>query len=817
MNRLIKSFLLFVTASICSANGVSAQEAAGNNSVDALKKSLSPVGGLSIQQLIDQVPTASGLTYVGCPNCKGGAQDKDVFVWQYGMADQVKCRFCNMTFPNHRFPNNGETVVIAPGADRQVYRYYKDNAGRTYYFEARAWYERWQWVQKLASQYAALWLRTGETSYADRAAAILGRFAEVFPDYAVRFDYPSRPVQFFPANQKWPYKGLQPYRGAKWNWWGYNDIPIEMARVYDILQKANYDWSRMDQWIGKQTAKRIQADLLMKGYEHAAANPETYSNMSPGLYRDMISLGRILEEPSVVEDGLKRFREFIKLGFFADGWWKEGATSYHNQTIRSLASVLQAAQIDPSTMPFYKKAMDVSEQAILPNGRKLPINDTWAYDRYQGKGTETTVSRLWPALGNAILGTGTGKDQFALNVNWSGNYGHSHYDNGSILLYALGEELLSDIGYTHTRYRGWTIHTASHNTVVIDQMGQDAGTDSKPATGKLNYYDDTHEHVKVIDLDASPAYEKAKTYRRRLVSVHAGPGHDYVVDIFDVAGGNTHDWFLHGSCEEEGGLQLSTADQKKISTLVPSWAEGKRPETQYDVDMTGKRFHPYLFMTDIQSTAAKSYWTSTFSYQKAGLRSHHFSEPGTRVFQFRSPSVRMAMEDNNKLDNFTRKGLMLRHAGGKSSFIAIHEPFSAKPWIDQVSRKETEIVVQYRLGGKNITDRISLNNGAVKVNSTAGWQYESGTQQSGSIEAFEASESSWRLKLDREVLPVDYIRLDLPGGNTRYCQVNKAGGRWVQLQDDPGFTLEGDKLKFHTFPHDTYQGALKYTLFEKNK
>src|SRR5690606_25436959 len=99
-------------------------------------------------------------------------------------------------------------------------------------------------------------------------------------------------------------------------------------------------------------------------------------------------------------------------------------------------------------IPLYKKALDISKQAILPNGRKLPINDTWWFDR--GAEAKRTVSKLWPALGNAALGLGEGANQALLNVNWSGNYGHSHYDNGSILLYAMGEELLPDIGYTHT-------------------------------------------------------------------------------------------------------------------------------------------------------------------------------------------------------------------------------------------------------------------------------------------------------------------------------------------------------------------------------
>lgn len=141
--------------------------------------------------------------------------------------------------------------------------------------------------------------------------------------------------KFFPADQKWPYEGLVPYRGAKWNWWAYGDIPIQMANVYEFL-KNEYDWKRMDAFIGTETDKRIVKDLLVLGYEFTAANPELYTNMSPGMYRDMVRLGRILNKPDIVHDGVNRFSEFLKLGFFADGWWKEGTASYHDQTIGGL-------------------------------------------------------------------------------------------------------------------------------------------------------------------------------------------------------------------------------------------------------------------------------------------------------------------------------------------------------------------------------------------------------------------------------------------------------------------------------------------------
>ena len=808
-----------------------------NVNIEALKQSVAPLMQMSVKEVIAQVPEETGIFFIGCPNCHSGAEEMNVLGWKPGMGSKVRCNYCGMVFPNKKFPNNREKVIIAPSGAKQVYRYYEDSSGYPYYFEAHALYERWLWIRPLAEKLAQIWYITRDNAYGDRAAAIAGRFAQVFPDYAVRYDYPSRPVQFFPADQKWPYKGLTPYRGAKWRWWGYDDIPTHLANVYDILE-SGYDWRRMDKVIGVETDKRIAKDLLRLGYEFTTANPEEYSNKSPGMYSEMIRVGRILGDPSMVHEAVKRFREFFPKGFFADGWWKEGTPSYHDMTISSLKTVVNALEgyVDPpdwkgerfdhldlsKETALYEKALHVNREDILPNGRKIPINDTWGYAwRYgynRGRQTGNTISRLWPALGNAAIGAGEGDNQVMLNINWSGNYGHSHYDNGSIILYAIGQELLSDVGYTHSKYRGWTIHTASHNTVVIDQKAQDAGSMRNPVTGRLQFYDDKDPHVKVVDVDASPAYSMADVYRRKLVMIHAGPGHDYVVDRFDVKGGEIHDWFLHGMCEQEGKLQTSISLDHSLKTIVPEWGGQEAPKTQFDTDP--KRFHAYSYLRDIKNGTATGSWTATWRYDSSGLCSHIISQPGTEVFRFRSPSVRLADEDDNKLDNYMSNGIMQRHSGGSSSFVAVHEPFRNAPWIESVKMEGKVIVVSYILNGNKIEDHITLNEEEVSVTSSAGWSYKSGKALSGQVKTLDHKERKWSLLLDKEVPEVNYVRLDFSDGGTYYCPVESVHGNRLELKDDPGFTLENGKVQFYTFPQDQHDGPLHYTLFveeSKNK
>lgn len=796
--------------------------------LDPMKAAVEPLIKLSVEEVILHVPSESGMYFAGCPNCNGGAEEQHVLGWKFGMGDQVRCNFCQMLFPNEKFPNNREKVIIAPSGARQVYSYYESPEGRQYFYEAHAWYERWLWIQQMAVNFSKLWYATKDNEYGDRAAAIIGRFAKVFPDYTVRYDYPDQPKRFFPANQKWPYEGISAYRGGKWDWWGVMDISGPMAGVYDIL-RSGYDWKRMDKYIGPETDKRIVKDLLKLGVEFTTANPEDYGNMEPGMYRDMIRVGRVTDDPAIVHDAVRRFREFLSRGFFADGWWKEGATSYHSQSIGNLRATAEVLKgyTDPADwkgerfenldltqgIPLYQKALDVNREAVLPNGRALPLNDTWAREKGRGSSTDgKTVSRLWSSLGNAALGTGEGDNQIMVNLNWSGNYGHSHYDNGSIILFAQGQELLSDLGYTHTKYRGWTLTTASHNTVVIDQKDQDRGRE-RMVSGNLKFYDDRDPHVKAIDVDASPAYASAKTYRRRLVMVHAGPGRDYIIDRFDVEGGKDHDWFLHGMAEEEGTLETSIPLEKTVSTLVPEWGVNKMPEKQDDTDPA--KFHPYVYIRNIKSgVASEKPWTATWRYSEGlGLRVHHISPAGTQAFRFSSPSIRPAQEDGNKLENFMHHGIMQRNSGKASSFIAIHEPFRNETWIESLQRDGNALVVRYKLNGAAVEDRITLTDGQITVNSSAGWKYNSGTPRSGKVESLQTVNGKFRLQLDKEVPNVKFIRIDLADGGTRYYPVTSVPGRSVELVDDPGFTLADGKVSFHTFPKDQHPGPLNYTLF----
>ncbi len=480
---------------------------------------------LSIDEVTSQVPRMAGFHWVGCPNCDGGVQE-NALEWHFGMGDTVRCRYCGMTYPNEKFPMNKQVRIVAPNGDVQIYRYYENAKGRQYYLESLAWFERMLWMRAEAVKLATLYHYTGKPEYGDRAAAILARFAQVVPNYAVRYDFPFQRKRFFPANQRWPYEGIPAYRGSKFTRWAVSDIPEDLARAWDLLE-GRYDYKRLGKRFGSDPSGLIQKDLLRYMVDFTTANPENQGNMSPGMYRMMLATGRVLDEPRYVHDAVKRFNNFIRDRYFADGWWMEGTSGYHSQTVSGLRQIALVAQgySDPPgwTDPAdggrfdnldllrddvrFNRARRVTQDAILPNGRALPINDTYGWAS-RSWSTTTSLSILWPGLGEAMLGAGTGDNQVCLAMNWSGNYGfHNHMDNGSIIPYACGHELLPDIGYTHTRWHNWIINSASHNMVVVDERSQPMrGPQGRTTQGNLRWFDSGDKHVQVLDLDAQPSY-----------------------------------------------------------------------------------------------------------------------------------------------------------------------------------------------------------------------------------------------------------------------------------------------------------------------
>jgi hypothetical protein len=146
----------------------------------------------------------------------------------------------------------------------------------------------------------------------------------------------------------------------------------------------------------------------------------------------------------------------------------------------------------------------------------------------------------------AILRSGRGEHERAVWIDYDSGNSHGHHDALNVGMFAFGLDLMVDFGYPPVQYGGWYsdkvlwyYSTAAHNTVVVD------GQKQRVEAGKSTLWVPA-ERVRTVRVCAPEVYG-IRQYERTLVMVDVSEKDFYVLDIFRVVGGSTHDKFLHST------------------------------------------------------------------------------------------------------------------------------------------------------------------------------------------------------------------------------------------------------------------------------
>jgi len=531
----------------------------------------------------------------------------------------------------------------------------------------------------------------------------------VFPGYCYHFDYPFQ-QKFIYEGEVLPENFRNGFRTARWTWWAYMDISAPLLEAWDLVANSD-EMQKLTEEKGGPVAADIESMFGLMA-EQIIGNRDNLTNMAPGMWANLVRAGRVLGEPDYVHTAIARLRRMVTEQFFGDGTWQEGAPSYHSQVMGGLSAVISAAKgySDPAGYTFAETGerfddLDIerdlpevtrARQALLdmrlPNGRLTPVHDTWWTNGTTAP--EASSPRLLAGLGHGILGRGEGDNQTQLHLTWSPGYGHIHYDGLSMLLFDRGRELLSDIGYTHTRWREWTITTAAHNLVVVDTARQIANHET---FGDLRYFDAGNELCQLVSVDNPQVYpEVTDTYRRTLALVDIGGAASYVVDIFAVEGGEQHDYFLHGSADEAQQLAAATGSNPlamtplvttPLGTLVPDGVEFTYGQNEQTDNCKDPGF-AYGYLGDLRTASVEEpavlQLSYTFDEGEGGLQAWCAGQAGDQLVLGTNPSIRQARDDDSKLGDFKRAFAMLRRSGGTSLFASIIESHVGAPLIEAV-------------------------------------------------------------------------------------------------------------------------------------
>jgi hypothetical protein len=325
---------------------------------------------------------------------------------------------------------------------------------------------------------------------------------------------------------------------------------------------------------------------------------------------------------------------------------------------------------------------------------------------------EATPDLLW-AAGHAVLRAGNGTGQFQARLQFMGNFGHFHLDKLSLLVYALGREPLSDIGYTHTAMRPYVASTLAHNTVMIDLQSQQRESRSSMG-GRVEFFG-AAPTVQVVAVSAPTAYAQASLYRRTLVLVELPAGGAYLVDRFEVEGGGCHDWLLHGDASHAGAVETSLALGPRGGSLLPAGEQFQPWADQFAG--SGQAVHRNALGLVRLCGAATSYqnWSAVFRTlpdRDAAVRTTMLGAPGTEVLVGEIPSVRRAQEVDAKTLDYWMPLVICRRslradpgtsgetmrsqetAGLRSTFLAVHEPFRGEPQLHDIRGEKGALVIE---------------------------------------------------------------------------------------------------------------------------
>lgn len=648
------------------------------------------------------VPPQGGFRFCGSPETLEGAQENNM-TWKPEFGEKVQCQFTGTLFPNAQYPENGFIDFPTPAGKTQRFHYHEAPNGRKYWFEARKWYEQRVLLERTAHQLAQLYtLNPIQYSKAGRyAALLLTRFAQLFPDYIVTFDYPGRDKEFY-SEATYPAavvkRGQDAWRLARWSWWAYFDVSENLLLTYHLLKKQQALSADKQQMI----VQNLFSPMLELVGRYAKLST---TNMHPTLWSAQAVASNVLSIPALADSVDSGISKMLREQFTHDGFWKEVSVSYHRQTASGLYNVYR--KLHPSlnqkalsekmeqTHPALLRATRATDAFRLPNGHYASINDTWSADAYSPV-IEASSRKLLTGVGYGVLGMGSGKNQLQAHLNFNGRFGHDHYANLNLTLFAEGEELLSDIGYTHTKARTWATSSTAHNLVVVNGISQASNQSRYSGRGNLLLSGGDDTGLQLIEADATDNYASAgiTMYRRALIAIATADSNHYVADIFTVRGPGQKDYILHSSADTLQEIRTESIGEaplswKEKSSLVPEGRSFKPIDDLFDFKLLWQPYWAHGNFREVKQASVVGPFRNTFTFKhqpSKGLQTWFPSQTRYGVNQALSWNVRGANENQGKLDAHLRSSLIVSGTDSVPRFTAVHVPFDGQ---EPVLRCET--------------------------------------------------------------------------------------------------------------------------------
>ncbi|WP_409342791.1 cadherin-like beta sandwich domain-containing protein [Paenibacillus sp. MBLB4367] len=661
-----------------------------------------------VLKLLDLVPDKVGFRFTGLPEMPELHPEL-----LYTLTADKKSMIATKTgtvYPNAQYPETHTATAVNAKGETLEYPYYEDADGKQYFLSGQLWYLQKEYTLAETERIA----KTDPLG----AARLLYRFAQVYEGYVPTTDYIWRnyPINITAGP---PFN----YWGGMWYRWSVADL-YNLKPLMNALQsvKKTNALQVLSQEVGADVEKLLTERMVAPSVEYVLSYPKTLGNMNYTQWLGLIAAGKAVDEPDYIHTAVEWMRDYVETQFLSDGYWKEVAPSYHVQSTGGLETAVKAVEgySDPAgyesprtgirydelnfskDYPLIRKSLDNNNILVYPNGSLLPIQDSWASDKAASPRLDVG-SMLMPAAGIGRLSSGTGTAQSQLYLQFQPKYGHNHYDPLQLNLFAEGQELLPDLGYTYTKYRAFTLSTMGHNTVVVD--GKDAIVDAVSKHGGSVETFAPAGPVQVMRADQENAYPETEQYSREPWHISfpgSESGQGYVLDLFRVSGGSRHEYTLQGDANRDAVFQTDLALDPYGPYLLPPGTRVQEPEQFNETGSAEGNYYGYIFVKDVKKAQLQddrydvTLVTSTAGTEQAKMKITGLLEPGeNELYLARSPSIRAtrlsgkSKDTNDEAVKYDMPKLVLRREGAdlKSTFVTAMEPYKGTgPKIESVDR-----------------------------------------------------------------------------------------------------------------------------------
>lgn len=529
--------------------------------------------------------------------------------------------------------------------------------------------------ERLSQNLGQLYHKTGDQTAARRAAIIL----YVLADDGTRFNAPNT-LGFHDLANFVPLFALL----------GYNFI--YKVPVWDELS-SEYDHDvreMVEGWISQMAW--LQAKL---GQNHEL------NNLAPfGIARGVGS-AIVLNDAELIRANIRLIDRMLSGNHFhIDGTWREGTLSYHAQVhgrLNQAISLIEKQWSDPVgyedqllglsldrteisvRWPIWSKSKQALETARYPDGRLVPFGDTHWSSPGQIKAELLHNIELWHYGLFGLTGGDTDEAtqvilQFpAINSGMFG--GHRHADSLAMILFATGDDILPDAGYAFkpANYRYYHMNLKAHNIPwVWSDKHNYRETNGHWARSALLAYDPGNhcdKQVQIIEATApGPVEWEVDTRRRLLMLIAVANNRAYTFDLSRLKGGQTHEWYLRQSenedCDLVTELNLEQQADAHLGDYLTRISQTEGVPVYRDLQReprVGNGSQPFKFT-----------WTG----KKSGSSLHAWlnNVSDSEVFFTRVPRVRPTQQDANQKDNYPGWHLSRRFI--TNTFEALHLTFS---------------------------------------------------------------------------------------------------------------------------------------------